>query len=230
MIAFAPDVSDRAHPFRPSRVNSLNFYAHACLAADDNADPYFVAGAMLPDFAPALNLRLKDLAEEAPEAIAAGIRHHRAVDLAFHGQPAFLDLTERWRDRLSRELGLRRGVARAVAHVGIELLLDGWLVGDGAPRPAYRAGLEAGRQHYAERCPALGDAFERLLASPLPRAYSDPEVAAERIRRILSRRPRLALDSQTVSELVPALGQLSTELAVHAEELVQGSRPDRGQS
>ena len=57
------------------------------------------------------------------EALAAGLRFHHLTDEAFHGSRSFLEFSGQALSYLSRH-GLPRGSARAVAHVGVELLLD----------------------------------------------------------------------------------------------------------
>ena len=92
---------------------------------------------MLPDFATMVRARLADA--EDPE-VAAGIAHHHATDAAFHGMPAVLGLMRELDERLAA-LGCARGPRRAVAHIGVELLLDGVLVEEAAYRAAYAGGL-----------------------------------------------------------------------------------------
>ena len=62
-------------------------------------------------------------------AIAAGVALHHATDGAFHELPAVTGLMRELDDRLAAA-GCARGPRRAVAHIGVELLLDGVLVDD----------------------------------------------------------------------------------------------------
>ena len=118
-------------------MRGVNFFGHAWLAAGRNANPRFVLGAMLPDLAPMAGLRLRG-ANDA--ALSAGIAHHLAVDAAFHALPVFQRLTAD-AARALRRAGLRRGPARGAAHIGLELLLDGWLAQRCGVPDAYRTAL-----------------------------------------------------------------------------------------
>jgi len=103
------------------------------LAVRRSADPAFVLGAMLPDFATMIRAR-PPVTEHA--AIDLGMRFHWRTDDAFHRSEAFGDLTHaavRW---LSAR-GVRSGSALAAAHVGVEILLDAALAGDAPAQQAY---------------------------------------------------------------------------------------------
>jgi hypothetical protein len=92
---------------------------------------------------------------------------------------------------------LPRGPARAIAHIGVEMLLDEPLSDEAGARKAYRAALAQsldGALSFptptdAERLSALQAAL--LERSHGPR-HASPMVVAERIRRTLAGRPRLA--------------------------------------
>jgi hypothetical protein len=175
----------------------VNWYAHAVVAERRFAEPLAVLGAMLPDFASALRIRLA----VPPDArVAAGVRLHGETDAAFHAAPEFLALQAEGRERLLAA-GLARGAARAAAHVGVELALDGWLARrrprsalfaaavDAAsalaePALLFRAGFDAA--HWRALCARLRD-------GELPEAFARPERCAQSVERALARRPRLAL-------------------------------------
>ncbi len=103
----------------------MNFFGHALIAQRDEATrgpvrAEFVLGAMLPDFASMLRTRLP-LA--SLDALEAGLSFHHRTDDAFHGSQSFLEFSGQAFSFLS-DRGVSRGTARAVAHVGVELLLD----------------------------------------------------------------------------------------------------------
>src|SRR5690606_22101883 len=87
-----------------------------------------VLGAMLPDFATMSRARL---AEASDVEVAGGIALHHETDRVFHHLPAVLALMRELDERLERA-GCARGPRRAVAHIGVELLLDGVLVDENA--------------------------------------------------------------------------------------------------
>lgn len=203
----------------------MNFFGHALIAAAERRDAGFVLGAMLPDLASMAGLRL--LAADEP-VLAAGISLHFASDARFHAEPAFRRACIEATYRL-REAGVRRGPARAAAHAGLELLLDGfWARSRGVPA-VYRAALEevpaalpSLRWRGREGGARLARACERIARSPLPEAYAEPDFAVERLVRILQRRPRLAL----LAEEVPAVRRWAREAEV--SRLAAAALPWRG--
>jgi len=177
----------------------VNFFGHACLAAESRPEAAFVFGAMLPDLAAMAGLRIAVVAHAEAEA---GRRFHHATDAAFHRAESFAALCVGATHAL-RDAGLRRGPARAIGHVGIELLLDGWLAAEqGVPAlygealalgpalaPAIALRRRADTAPLVELCARIGDA---KLA---PDAWCEPERLAARLVRILARRPLLALEA-----------------------------------
>ena len=183
----------------------MNFFAHACLAAEHRPEAAFVFGAMLPDLASMAGLRVTHVAHAAADA---GRRFHYRTDAAFHGAERFQSLCTA-ATRALEAAGLRRGPARAIGHVGVELLLDGWLAGERGIPSLYGEALALGPALAPDlRFRGSGDGAlllelcERVGAAPLePGAWCEPERLTARLVRILSRRPRLAPEA---SEL-PAL-------------------------
>src|SRR3954452_22349226 len=103
----------------------MNFFGHALIAqrAETTRGPIrseFVLGAMLPDFASMLRTRPPF---STLDALSAGLWFHHRTDDAFHGSPSFLQFSGD-ASRFLSDRGVARGTARAVAHVGVELLLD----------------------------------------------------------------------------------------------------------
>lgn len=170
----------------------MNFFGHSTLALALDDDPRVLLGSMLPDFQGMARLRLDGVDDER---VAFGIDHHHVVDEAFHGAPLFLRLMHDAQDELERA-GVPWGPAMAVAHVGTELFLDGWIAHVIGEHPGYRAALRI--EGHGLRFHDGADRFqvlrERLAGSPLPIAYRDPGFVAERLVFILKQRPRLALD------------------------------------
>lgn len=174
----------------------MNFFGHATIALEergsDDAGRY-VLGSMLPDFASMARLRMAGV--DDPE-IEAGVALHHRTDDAFHGAPTFVALMGDAQDELE-EAGLGHGSAMAVAHVGVELLLDGELVVRAGVPASYHDALATAKAPIRWR-QADGEARweylrTRLQTAPLPDGYRDPTFVAERLVRILAGRPRLAL-------------------------------------
>jgi hypothetical protein len=174
----------------------MNFFSHAVVAGRFSRDPEFVLGAMLPDFASMLGVRMPPVAEAT---IRNGVRFHHLTDGVFHELPSFRLLTREANAAL-RERGVARGPARAVAHVGIEILLDTTLGQSAAARDAYLSGLEAGRTPALARSLAWAEAEAKRLTDLLETLVqrgivldTSAELLVERIRRTLAGRPRLRL-------------------------------------
>ena len=216
----------------------MNFFGHAVVASWEARTPGFVLGAMLPDFATMCGTRLAEI--DHPE-LRAGIALHHRTDRVFHASSHFLALCgEARRALLARGLG--RGHAQAVGHVGVELLLDGWLVEQPNAREIYAAALRCGRHD------ALGERIRwldpegrerwrslhrRLEAHCPPEDYRDPALVTARIERILRDRPRLALDARRIGITARYLPEL--QQAVHDRgadligELRQGLTGETGE-
>ncbi len=178
----------------------MNFFGHAAVATWTRDEPGFVFGAMLPDFATMIGARPPRA--DDPE-ITDGIALHHRTDDAFHGSEVFRALQSDALRSLG-SLGVRRGPARAVAHVGVEILLDGVLAGDASHREGYvRAVRHAGTvgveeaiawEHGEERArfAELRDRLERFGV----RTDATANEVAERLHRILTGRRLLALASR----------------------------------
>lgn len=199
----------------------MNFFGHAVVAMDRSRGPRFVLGAMLPDFAAMLRLRVPD-ARDAE--LALGIAFHHATDEVFHGTRAFHDASSRAMAHLLAA-GLERGAARAIAHIGVEILIDRALAHDAVARDVYESAIadEAG---FASAAWAHPDDAARalrlrtaLVQHRVDRHVCEEVVIAERLFRILERRPRLAFPAAqlplvtdwvratdpTIAALTPAL-------------------------
>lgn len=176
----------------------MNFVGHALAATWVDADPRFALGAMLPDFASMAaaggpRVRLGD--DHGPE-VQAGIAWHHRTDHAFHGCPAFVELTDAGTAAL-RRAGLGRGPSLAAAHVGVELLLDGELCHDAALVRHYHGALACD----AELAPPLRAVVRRLAEIGTPHWYRDTAEVAARLFRILGARPKLAIATEELDAL-----------------------------
>jgi hypothetical protein len=120
----------------------MNYFAHACPFLED---PYFMAGACVPDWLTVVDrpvrvkmLRAEPLAVDADRqtaSVARGILQHLRDDARFHETRAFgelaLQLTVAARDRLGADAGFRPSF---LGHILVEVLLDASLIADDPQR------------------------------------------------------------------------------------------------
>lgn len=195
----------------------VNFIGHATVALWTRSEPTFVLGSMLPDFASMVGVRLARTSEGGPETsepLTQGIALHHRTDEVFHAAPAFTRLQQETLDALT-EREVPRGAARAVGHIGVEMLIDGELVRAPEVASAYLEALEAAREARPPfRAEGDRERFEalrrRLLAFGPPRDYADVDAVLARLSHVLRPRPRLALDARSlpiVRQLLPTLQQ-----------------------
>ncbi len=209
----------------------MNFFGHAAVASWSSGEPGFVLGAMLPDFFSMIRARPLEIDSDT---LAEGVRFHHRTDSVFHDSVTFLRLSSGARSELS-EQGLRRGSARAVAHIGVEILLDGWLASDARARSAYREALGAHPSfapHLVWRTAAektsLGGLLRALEDRGVSREHAKPEIVTLRIERALAPRPRLALAPNEVP-LVRAWAESARDHVADAgEELLLEMRAGLG--
>lgn len=159
------------------------------------SDPRFLLGAMLPDFLSMLACARPHLVDSE---LARGVALHHATDAAFHDIPEFLELVTGARTALAAR-GLGRGAARAVAHIGIELLLDEVLMEGEVGRRSYWRALDCARDvnlpiewQRAEDAERFGSLIAALHERGLPTEPPAPHAVAARLRRAVAARPRLA--------------------------------------
>ena len=188
----------------------MNFFGHAFIAVQRGGNAAFVLGSMLPDLATMLGTAQP--ASSHPE-LDAGIRFHHDTDAAFHGAATFVALNRLALSEL-RASGVRKGTARAVAHVGIELLLD--LVLSDSPRATagYRCALEAAAElnrwlSWPEQATAARFASLCAELARRPPAAADAPASAvtRRLHQALAWRPRLCIlkqDANAVQSWVDA--------------------------
>ena len=217
-------VSTRRHTGTGVLQEAMNFFGHAVVASWQTPAPGVVLGAMLPDFATMIRARLD--APTDPD-VGAGIDHHHATDARFHGLPVVLGLMRELGERLER-LGCARGPRRAVAHIGVELLLDGVLVGEAGNRAAYAAGLahDAGGVRWRDED---GDARFATLMGRL-RGYGAPEdlqrthAITQRLQRMLAHRPLLAPSAADLGAIDKALADFKIRVEAAADGVLRALR------
>lgn len=182
----------------------MNFFGHALVAQRDEATrgpirAEFVLGAMLPDFASMLRTRPPSA---TLDTLRAGVSFHHRTDDAFHGAESFLEFSRLASSFLSSH-GVPRGTARAVAHVGVELLLDAAFAREPVGNAAYLSAIDCGltdrvRGHIQWQTSDASERFRHLCHSLQQRGQFQvnppSELVAERLRNILADRPRLAMD------------------------------------
>jgi hypothetical protein len=202
----------------------VNVVGHLCVARTRSDDPLVWLGAMVPDLrreagAPADG-------ERWPDPVPLGIRWHHLTDDAFHRAQAFVDGMVALRIDLERR-GLPRGPARALSHAGFELLLDGALLADPETADAYTATFEAGIGACHDLDPHHRDRWRPALARRHDHGpvnwYADPALVADRLHRILARRPLLAFDADCLPAVESTLAEHQPAIAAVAPALVDAA-------
>jgi hypothetical protein len=184
----------------------VNVLGHAHVARATGVDAAAeLLGAVLPDLASMAGFRLER--DGLPAPVAAGVRGHLAADAAFHADRTFMTGSSALGRDAAERAGLSRGAARAVGHVGWELLLDGTLL-DGRAAEDYRRAL-AVAEEATGGVPARDRARWRGLLAHRPRLgwppYDDPAWVAERLHGMLARRPRLGFPADRLDDLTVVL-------------------------
>jgi hypothetical protein len=206
----------------------VNYFGHAAIASWRGEAPATALGAMLPDFATMSGGKLARA--QADAAVAAGVDLHHATDGVFHAL-APVQAQMRELDARLGELGCARGPRLAVAHVGIELLLDGVLVADAALRATYLAAI-ADDSHVgwdgepdAARFATLR---ARLRTFGVPDDLADTSGIVYRLQRVLGSRPRLAPNAADLAAIATALAAQQPRVIVAADTIVRALRAARG--
>tara|TARA_B100001750_G_scaffold247477_1_gene273370 strand:+ start:772 stop:1470 length:699 start_codon:yes stop_codon:yes gene_type:complete len=209
---------------------SVNFLGHVFVASwrrgtEPSVAPY-AFGSMIPDFVGMARARVEAVDHRET---ADGVALHHATDDVFHGSSVFLGLLEELQ-RFQADRGVRRGTAMAVAHVGSELVLDGWLLDrdaeqGGAVGALYLDALAAGLplvghlrfRQGAEGADRMRALLERLGAYGLE-GHRSVDVIADRLDRALASRPRLRILDEDREAVRVSL--------VHCEKLVHERAPE----
>ncbi len=202
----------------------VNYFGHAAVASWSGSDPGLALGAMLPDFATMSRTRLADAV--VPD-IAAGIALHHTTDGAFHHLPPVLALMRELDGHLERG-ACARGPRRAVAHIGIELLLDGVLVDEPTYRDSYLRALRHDTSGIRFREPGDDGRFallhERLVSYGVPDDLRAPESIVHRMHRMLAHRPRLAPSAADLTAIRAALIAQKPRVEVAADTVIRTLR------
>ena len=203
----------------------MNFFGHAAVASWTSDTPAIVLGSMLPDFATMSGARIANDGAHEP-ALGRGSDIHHATDATFHRLPVVTGLM-RDLDTLLEERNCARGPRRAVAHIGVELLLDGVLVDEPAYRDAYTRGLaHDGEPVWREpgdpaRYAAL---ISRLRAYGVPDDLREPASITHRLGRMLAHRPLLAPSPADLAAIRDALTVYKPRVHVAAETVLRALR------
>lgn len=204
----------------------MNFIGHLFVARWHSEEPGFGLGAMLPDFASMARVRL---GAQADTQVRAGVALHHRTDDAFHHQPVFVELMQDTLNALLED-GVARGPARAVAHIGVEMLIDGELVHDAATGAAYLAALARGLDGALHTSldeadqRALLRVHERLHTHGIPYDYRNTDAVVHRLTRALSGRPRLALGPKDGQKVAAVLPEIQARLAPRVPALLDNLR------
>jgi hypothetical protein len=211
--------------------NSVNFFGHAAVASWSIAgEPGRALGAMLPDFATMCRTRLDappSVGAPNDDTVAAGVDLHHATDAAFHTLAPVTALMRELDERLAA-LGCARGPRRAVAHIGVELLLDGVLVDESAYRTSYLGGIghdaTCVRWRDDDGPPRFAMLIDRLRADGVPDDLRRTDAITHRLQRMLGHRPLLAPNAADLRAIATALAAHQPRVAVAADTVMRQLR------
>jgi hypothetical protein len=205
----------------------LNFFGHAVVATWADTKPTHVLGSMLPDFETMVHVSLIGIGDPG---IQRGIDLHHRTDDAFHRTQAFLSLSAGALDDLS-EAGVRRGTARAVAHIAAEMFLDGCLAGDAPNVQGYLAALAVepdGMLQWQDGGHAYRKLHGRLRTWGAPTNYAEPAFVLARLRDALRGRPALAIVDEELERVAACLPPLQLWVQRESRELLDELRDALG--
>jgi hypothetical protein len=206
-------------------VNFVGHIATGVRVGDGPAggDVAFLVGTALPDFASMGRVRLGT----ASGTLGDGIALHHATDHAFHAEEWFVEIERDLRAALADD-GLPDGAARACAHVGPELLLDGAFADDATTADGVTAVWEriaAPDDDVVTLVPASAQPFWRTHLSNVatrldPFTYGDADVVARRLHGITSRRPRLAFPEELVGAVADRMRDMQPQVEASAPDIL----------
>lgn len=186
-------------------------------------EPAFWLGSALPDVASMGRFRL--LGSTDHDGVQAGIAFHHRTDEAFHHHRWFRDLQTELGTALRAD-DFAAGPTRAVAHVGPELMLDGWvLANEGDPVDAALALIDDFAPELASlvRPPERERWLTHLARVATWRPHDDghdADAVAVRLHRILSRRPRLSFHHDLTTTVAGHLRVVEPRIGATTEDLV----------
>jgi hypothetical protein len=201
----------------------VNFFGHAWVAGCFSASDAFILGSMLPDLA---NMLRTSPPQARLAEVDAGIRLHHATDRVFHDTEAFRALEADARLDLS-SAGVPKGARRALAHVGVEFLIDAELAARTPAWTGYTLALEFGMTdtcgerldwQNAETRPRFAALCDRLAA--VAGARAETARIAHRLVAALAGRPRLELAAEHVACLEPWLDACRPRVSARLPELL----------
>ena len=183
-------------------------------------------GSIVPDLAAWGRFRLVSRNADGT-ALGLGIAIHHQTDTEFHSDPWFVAIQTKIRSDLEA-LGVGRGPARACAHVGTEMLIDGELCADPYQSQAARAALAVisaapDGLNQIVSADAISDwnlHLNSVASFGVPPDYHDPVAVASRLARILRGRPRLKLDPDCVGVVADILDRHHPEIGDTAHHIV----------
>lgn len=175
---------------------------------------------MVPDLAPLIGARTPELFDEFA---TLGLKFHLETDAVFHQSPYFVTRNRNLVSEL-RAAGIRKGPARAIAHLGLELLIDASLLQDDEVYRGYLEGLNEGLDLVTWRHHPLTFLLYRDLIGHLShggRKIHEPSEERLRFRmaRALGSRPALCPTDLELEAAAHILNQHFPEVCAEQEKL-----------
>lgn len=190
----------------------MNFVGHAVVAWRERADPAFAFGAMVPDLS-RFALREPPAPSRDEATMRDGVGAHHRADAAFHDHPTF----KGWMDELVGAMPVADRGARAAAHVAVELLIDGALLGAGEAG-AYDDALTWALPTFDG---TWAEVVARMQRGTVVDAYRSPAGIAERVVGVMRRRPRLVRIAPQVEDLAGAVAAVEPAVVCGMSQLLR---------
>lgn len=198
----------------------MNYFGHAVIAHRVRPSPTFVLGAMLPDL---VQLTDEPLAGLLDAELLAGIDLHHRTDALFHGSPTFIGLCHEALAR-ARGVGVRKGPARAMTHLVVELLIDAKLAQEGEAQTAYMSALASRPADLTGRV-RMVEGLDWLLSRGPGVHNATPSRLAAVLGSALRGRPRLQPEAAELSSALGAWTDLEARVNEALPDLLSDLAP-----
>ncbi len=201
----------------------MNYYGHA-LITGKHASGLKIFGSMAPDFVPMTG---GHIVRNCPNvALGNGIDLHLLTDSLFDKNPLYTEITKKY--FAIHQQFVPRGVSRAAARVGTDLLMDGFVLEYDEAIEAYQKAMITAQSTTVKigQVATNPEEFEKaiLLRDPydIPYFYQDPIAVATILHSRIERLPsdRLKFDISLVPKIADVFINQQRDIGRIANRLI----------